>query len=172
MKVQQPNGTVPAGTAGRHDAWPVTGLLAVGAWLIVSPLVLHTTRVTAGMVSAVGGGLALVVLAGWAAAARNRVPPLAIAWFLGLWLVAAPSLWEFGDGVDSAPGLVPVGPSDAAEPARALVARAEWSSVLAGLIVLLLAGSTLLAVRRRQGRSAPTTGDEPRRAVGTGRQRR
>jgi hypothetical protein len=66
--------------------------------------VLATTRVTAGLVSAVGGGLALMVVTGWALAARNRVPHLAIVCFLGLWLVLAPSLWEFGDGVDSAPG--------------------------------------------------------------------
>jgi hypothetical protein len=107
-------------------------------------------------------------LAGWALATRNRVPPLAIAWFVGLWLILAPALWEFGDGVDSNLGLVPVTPSDVTEPARALVVRAEWNSILAGLVILLLAGSALLAIRRRQGRSAPTTGDEPRRAVDTG----
>jgi hypothetical protein len=37
---------------------------------------------------------------------------------------------------------------------RAMVARAEWNSILAGLVILLLAGSALLADRRRQGRSA------------------
>ena len=107
--------TAPAGS------WAVNALLALGGWLVVSPLVLSTTRVNAGLVSAVTGGLALAVLAGWARVARNRIPPLAIACFLGLWLLLAPSMWEFGDGVDSDPGLVPINPSDVTEPTRAIV---------------------------------------------------
>jgi hypothetical protein len=160
-----------AGPAGGPETWPVVALAAVGGWLVVSPLVLSTTRVTAGLVSAVAAGLALAVLAGWALLAGNRVPPLVIACFLGLWLVLVPSLWEFGDGVDSAPGLVPVAPSDVTEPARALVARAEWNSVLAGLVVLLLAGSALLADRRRRSRPATSAGDEPGSRVHTGERR-
>jgi hypothetical protein len=140
--------TAPAGS------WAVNALLALGGWLVVSPLALSTIQVTACLVSAVTGGLALLVLAGWARVARNRVPPLAIACSLGLWLLLAPSMWEFGDGVDSDPGLVPIAPSDVKEPMRAMVARAEWNSILAGLVILLLAGSALLADRRRQGRSA------------------
>jgi hypothetical protein len=140
-------------------------LLAVGGWLVISPLVLSTTRVTAGLVSAVAGGLTLAVLAGWAMAARNRIPPLAIACFLGLWLLLVPSLWEFGDGVDSAPGLVPIAPSEAIEPTRAIVARAEWNSILPGLLTLALAGSVLAtAARHRRGQSA-STGREHRRQV-------
>jgi hypothetical protein len=148
--------TAPAGS------WPVNALLALGGWLVVSPLVLSTTRVTAGLVSAVTSGLALLVLASWAWVARNRVPPLAIACAFSLWLLLAPSLWEFGDGVDSDPGLIPINPSDVTEPTRAMVARAEWNSILVGLLILLLAGLMLLAPRRRQGRSVPTTGGEPR----------
>jgi LPXTG-motif cell wall-anchored protein len=154
--VKRNHTTPPAGS------WPVNALLALGGWLVVSPLVLSTTRVTAGLVSAVTGGLALAVLAGWARVARNRIPPLAIACSLGLWLLLAPSMWEFGDGVDSDPGLIPINPSEVTEPTRAIVARAEWNSILAGLLILLLAGSVLLARRRRQDRSAPTTGGEPR----------
>jgi hypothetical protein len=172
MNVQPDNRTGSAATAGGRESWPVMALLAVGGWLVVSPLVLSTIRVTAGLVSAVVGGLAVAVLAGWALAARNRVPPLAIACFFGLWLVLAPSLWEFGDGVDSDPGLVPVAPSDITEPTRAVVARAEWNSVLAGLVVLLLAGSVLLAGRRRQGRSEAGTGGQHRQHVDTGGERR
>jgi hypothetical protein len=152
------------GTGGRHSSRAVMALLAVGGWLVVSPLVLLTTRVTAGLVSAVAGGLALAVLAGWAVAARNRIPPLAIACFIGLWLLLVPSLWEFPDGVDSTPGLVPIPPSDVTEPARAMVARAEWNSILAGLLTLALAGSVLLAGRRRKGRPA-STGMEHRQQV-------
>jgi hypothetical protein len=159
MKVN--DATAPARPGGRRGSWPVNALLALGGWLVVSPLVLSTTRVTAGLVSAVAGGLALAVLAGWARVARNRIPPLAIACSLGLWLLLAPSMWEFSDGVDSDPGLIPIAPSDVTEPTRAIVARAEWNSILAGLLILLLAGTVLLAGRRRQGRSMPTAG-EPR----------
>ena len=148
--MQHDNAPGPPATTRHGELWPVEALLAVGAWLVVSPLVLSTIRVTAGAVSAVGGGLAVAVLAGSALVARNRVPPLAIAWFFGLWLVLAPSLWEFRDGVDSGPGLIPVDPSDVTEPARAVVARAEWNSILAGVLILLLAGSALLADRRRR----------------------
>ena len=135
---------------GRFDAWTAKVLLGLGGWLVVSPIVLSTTPVTAGVVSAVASGLAVSLLACWALLARNRVPPLAVACCFGLWLVLAPSLWEFSDGVDSDPGLVPVAPSDVMEPARAVVARAEWSSILAGLLILLLAGWALLADRHRR----------------------
>ena len=142
----------------RRGSWPTNALLALGGWLVVSPLVLSTTRVTAGVVSAVTSGLALAVLAAWARVARNRIPPLAIAVSFGLWLLAAPSLWEFGDGVDS-PGLVPIPPWEVAEPTRATIARAEWNSVLAGLLTLALAGSVLAGTRRRGARS-PNAGPE------------
>jgi LPXTG-motif cell wall-anchored protein len=136
----------------RRNDGLVMGLVAVGGWLVLSPLVLSTTPVTAGMVSAVAGGLALALLAAWALLARNRVPPLALACTFGLWLVLAPSLWEFGDGADSDPGLVPIAPSDVTEPTRAMVARADWNSILVGLAILLLAGSALLARRRRHAK--------------------
>jgi hypothetical protein len=157
------HGTGQAGAGGGRGSWPVAALLAVGGWLVASPLILHTTRVTPGLVSAIAAGLLLAALAGWASAARNRMPPLAIAGAIGLWLVLAPSLWEFGDGVDSGPGL---------EPAHAVVARAEWNSILAGLVILALAGSALLAAaRRRRDKSAPSADSEHRRHVGTSGER-
>jgi hypothetical protein len=143
----------------RRGSWPMIALLALGGWLVVSPLVLSTTRVTAGVVSAVTSGLALAAVAGWARVARNRIPPLLIALSFGLWLLLAPSLWEFGDGVDSSPGLVPIPPWEVAEPTKAAVARAEWNSILAGLLTLALAGSVLAGTRRRGGRS-PNAGPE------------
>ena len=164
MTMNGTDGTGLASPGGRRSSRAVMGLLVVGGWLVVSPLVLSTTRVAAGLVSAVTGGLALAVLAGWAMAARNRIPPLAIACFFGLWLLLVPSLWEFRDGVASAPGLVPIPPSDVTEPTRAMVARAEWNSILAGLLVLALAGSVLLAGRRRKDRPA-STGMEHRQQV-------
>jgi len=72
--------------------------------------------------------------------------------------VLAPSLWEFSDGVDT--GLVPITPSEAIEPTRAAIARAEWNSILAGLLTLALAGAVLVTARRRRPGSAPSTGTE------------
>jgi hypothetical protein len=146
-----------------RPSWPTNGLLALGAWLVVSPLVLGTARVTAGAVSAVTAGLALVVLGGWARVARNRVPPMLLCLSFAAWLVLAPSMWEFADGVDAWP-LVPIPPSGVTEPAPAIVARAEWNSILAGLLALALAGSVLVAGRRRRGRSA-SAGREHRQQV-------
>jgi hypothetical protein len=147
----------------RRRSWATGALLVLGGWLVVSPLVLSTTRVTAGMVSAVGGGLALLVLAGWARAARNPVPPLAIAMSFGLWLLAAPSLWEFRDGVD-AWELVPIPAWEVTEPTRAAIARAEWNSILAGLLALALAGWVLLGARRRARRAPGAGGERPAQA--------
>jgi hypothetical protein len=173
MRKMNGDSTRLAGSGRRRGSWPVNALLALGAWLVVSPLVLSTTRVTAGVVSAVTSGLALGVLAGWARVARNRIPPVVLAGAFGLWLVLAPSLWEFGDGVDSTPGLVPIPPFDVTEPTRAMVARAEWNAILVGLVVLLLAGWALLAARRcRQGWSTPSVGGGSRRQVGAGDRQR
>jgi hypothetical protein len=154
----------------RRRSWATGALLVLGGWLVVSPLVLSTTRVTAGMVSAVGGGLALLVLAGWARAARNPVPPLAIAMSFGLWLVVAPSLWEFRDGVD-AWELVPIPAWEVTEPTRAAIARAEWSSILAGLLTLALAGWVLLGARRRSRQAPGAGGERPAQAEGPGARR-
>ncbi len=157
------HGNDDTGVAARdrhRPPWPATALLALGAWLVVSPLVLGSTKVTAGAVSAVTSGLALLVLAGWARVARNRVPPMLIALSFGVWLLLAPSMWEFRDGVDT--GLVPIVPSEAIEPTRAAITRADWNSILAGLLTLALAGSLLLADRRRQRRAA-SAGRERRR---------
>ena len=158
------------GNGGRRRSWATGALLALGGWLVVSPLVLSTTRVTAGVVSAVGSGLALAALAAWARSARNQIPPLAITMSFGLWLLAAPSLWEFRDGV-AAWELVPIPAWEVTEPTRAAIARAEWNSILAGLLILALAGSVLLAARRR-ARPVPGAGNEhPPRAEAPSEQR-
>ncbi len=158
------------GNGGRRRSWATGALLALGGWLVVSPLLLSTTRVTAGMVSAVGSGLALAVLAAWARTARNQIPPLAIAMSFGLWLLVAPSLWEFRDGVD-AWELVPIPAWEVTEPTRAAIARAEWNSILAGLLTLAVAGWVLVAARRR-ARPVPGAGSEhPPRAEAPSEQR-
>jgi hypothetical protein len=100
----------------RRPSWLANGLLVLGAWLVLSPLLL------------------------------------------------APSMWEFADGVDAYP-LTPISPSEVTEPTRAMVARAEWNSILAGLLILALAGSVLAAAARRRSRRRPSAGRERWRQV-------
>ena len=164
------DGIEAAGRGARRRSWATGALLALGGWLVVSPLVLSSTRVTAGVVSAVGSGLVLVVLAAWARAARNPVPPLAIAMSFGLWMMVVPSLWDFRDGVDGWE-LVPIPSWEVTEPTRAAIARAEWSSILAGLLTLALAGSVLVAARRRARRAAATGGPHPPQVEAAGTRR-
>jgi hypothetical protein len=165
------NRAIAATEHAHHQSrsWPTTALLALAAWLVVSPLVLSTTQVTAGLFSAVTSGLALAVLAGWARAGRNPVPPVMIAMSFGLWLLLAPTVWEFRDGLDT--GLVPITSSEAIEPTQAMVARAEWNSILAGLLTLALAGAVLVTARRRQGRSASDGTEHSRHAQTADEQR-
>jgi hypothetical protein len=88
----------------------------------------------------------------------------------GLWLVAAHSLWEFRDGVD-AWELVPRPAWEVTEPTRAAIARAEWSSILAGLLTLALAGWVLLSARRRARRAPGAGGRRPAQAEAAGTRR-
>jgi hypothetical protein len=155
----------------RRPPWLANGLLVLGAWLVVSPLLLGTAQVTAGATSAVTSGLALMVLSGWTRVARNRVPPMLIALAFGVWLLLAPSMWEFADGVD-AWALVPIPASDVIEPTRAAIARAEWNSILAGLLILALAGSVLAAAARRRSGRRPSAGREGWRQVEASDRRR
>jgi hypothetical protein len=148
----------------RRPSWLANGLLVLGAWLVLSPMLLGTAQVTAGATSAVTSGLALMVLSGWTRVAHNRVPPMLIALAFGVWLLLAPSIWEFADGVDGYP-LTPISPSEVTEPTRAMVARAEWNSILAGLLILVLAGSVLAAAARRRSRRRPSAGRERWRQV-------
>jgi hypothetical protein len=94
----------------RPGLWQTNALLTLGAWLMISPAVLGTGEVTAGAVSAVISGLALIVLSDWLRLARNRVPPLLLTLAVGGWLLLAPSLWGLADGRDAWP-LVPIPPS-------------------------------------------------------------
>jgi hypothetical protein len=129
-------------------------LFALGCWLVVSSIVLHDTRVTTGVASALISGLALAALAARAAARRRPLTPWPIAMAFGLWLVAAPSVWQFSDGADTY-HLSPVEPwgLGVVEPSAAAIARADWSSILAGLLVIVLAGSVLVPAVRRWRRA-------------------
>jgi hypothetical protein len=53
-----------------------------------------------------------------------------------------------------------------------MVARAEWNSVLAGLVILVLTGLALLAGRHWQGRPAADADGNDRLQIGVGGERR
>jgi hypothetical protein len=88
MQVHANEGIEAAARDRRRPPWPATALLVLGAWLVVSPLVLGTAQITAGATSAVTSGLALIVLAVWAHVTRNRIPPMLIA------LASAAGCWS------------------------------------------------------------------------------
>lgn len=146
----------------RPGLWQTDALLTLGAWLMVSPAVLGTRQVTVGAVNAMVGGLALIVLSDWLRLARNRVPPLLLTLAVGGWLSLAPLLWELADGRGAWP-LVPIPPTEAMEPTRAMVAQADWNSILAGLLTLALAGSVIMVSSRLQQRRTASIARERRR---------
>jgi hypothetical protein len=81
--------------------WRSRTLLALGAWLAVSPWVLGTTGDRHSTESALLTGLLLMGTAFWAMVTREPVPPHACSVSLGLWLLVAPSLWYFQSPVAS-----------------------------------------------------------------------
>jgi hypothetical protein len=75
--------------------WRSRTLLGLGAWLAVSPWVLGTTGDRHSTESALVTGVLLMGTAFWALLTREPAPPHACSVSLGLWLLAAPSLWYF-----------------------------------------------------------------------------
>jgi SPW repeat len=135
------------GEPGRRPRrWQAAALQVLGVLMVVSPYLLHGFRDTPSVLSATLSGVLLLVTGVWARSARNPMPAYAIAMAVGVWLLVAPSLWEFGDGVTTW-SLVPL-PWDA-EPTRAAIARIRWNSVGAGLVALTVVGSVLARLRRR-----------------------
>jgi hypothetical protein len=141
-----------SGEPGRQPRrWQAAALQVLGVWVVVSPYLLHGVRDTPSVVSATLSGVLLLVTGAWARSARNPMPAYAIAMAVGVWLLLAPSFWQFGDGVTTW-NLVPL-PGDV-EPTRAAIARVRWNSVGAGLLALTLVGSVLARLRRRSVQAA------------------
>jgi SPW repeat len=138
--------TAPDAPRRRRPPWQTAALPVLGVWLLAAPHVLHGTLDTTGMVSATLSGVLLLVTGIWARLARNPAPAYALALAAGVWLLIAPTIWEFGDGTSSM-GLVPL--VGDLEPTRAAIARMRWDSIGAGLLVISLVGSVLLPRNRR-----------------------
>jgi hypothetical protein len=141
--------SAPSAPRRARPPWQTATLPVLGVWLLVSPYVLHGSLDTTGMASATLSGAVLLVTGIWARLARNPAPAYTLALAAGVWLLIAPTIWEFGDGTSSM-GLVPlVGDR---EPTLAAIARMRWDSIGAGLVVIWLMGPTLARIRRRRTR--------------------
>jgi hypothetical protein len=101
---------------------------------------------------------------------NDGIRAVALAMAFGLWLLAAPSLWDFRDGVDALE-LVPIPAREVTEPTHAAIARAQWNSILAGLLTLALAGWALRAARRRGRHASGAGGENPPHAEAAGARR-
>jgi len=138
--------SAPGASRRARPSWRTAALPVLGVWLLVSPYVLHGTLDTTGTVSATLSGVLLLVTGVWARLTRNPASAFTLALAVGVWLLAAPAAWEFGDGTSSI-GLVPlVGDM---EPTRAAIARMRWDSIGVGLLVISLMGSVLPRLWRR-----------------------
>jgi hypothetical protein len=138
--------SVSGGPRRARPPWQATALLVLGAWLVASPFVLCGFLDTTGTVSAALSGVLLLVTGTWARLARNPAPAYVLALAVGVWLLMAPTIWEFGDGASSL-NLVPL--VDHVEPTRAAIARMRWDSVGTGLPTIYLMASILLPRIRR-----------------------
>lgn len=81
--------------------WRSRTLLGLGAWLAVSPWTLGTIGDRHSTENALVNGVLLMGTAFWALLTRKPAPPHACGVSLGLWLLAAPSLWYFQSPVAS-----------------------------------------------------------------------
>ena len=81
--------------------WRSRTLLGLGAWLAVSPWTLGTIGDRHSTENALVNGVLLMGTAFWVLLTRKPAPPHACGVSLGLWLLAAPSLWYFQSPVAS-----------------------------------------------------------------------
>ena len=81
--------------------WRSRTLLGLGAWLAVSPWTLGTIGDRHSTENALVNGVLLMGTAFWALSTRTPALPHGCGVSLGLWLLAAPSLWYFQSSVAS-----------------------------------------------------------------------
>jgi len=97
-----------------------------GLWEVIAPFLLGYSATTAALWDAIIIGVALIVLAGWAALVNQDGTIKSLSWInavLGLWLVIAPFLLGYS-----------------------AVGAAMWNDIVVGVIVAVLAGWAALAL--------------------------
>lgn len=108
---------------GNAQATSFMNVLA-GIWLVIAPWILGYTDVGAALWNDVAVGTAVIVLAGIRAASPTRFIP--ISWanvLLGLWLVLAPFVLQYGELTASS----------------VIGSVALWNDVIVGVVVIALA---------------------------------
>ncbi len=109
----------------------LSGLVVLaGIWEVAAPFVLGYTATTAFLWDAIIVGLALVVLAGWAALSNQQGTDRGLDWvnaLVGLWLIAAPFVLGYTG-----------------------VVAALWNDVLVGIVVAVLAGWAAVTLGQQQ----------------------
>jgi len=91
-----------------------------GLWTLVSPFILNFSDLTSAMWNAIIVGILLIALGGWAALYKDVNTDKVLDWInvvLGLWLIASPFVLGYST-----------------------MAAALWSSIITGLVVIVLAG--------------------------------
>lgn len=101
-------------------------VVLAGIWEVAAPFVLGLTATTAFLWDAIIVGVALVVLAGWAALSNQEGTDRGLDWLnalIGLWLIVAPFILGYTG-----------------------VTVALWNDVVVGIVVAVLAGWAAVAL--------------------------
>jgi hypothetical protein len=105
----------------------------VGLWFILAPFVLRFSDRTTPMWLSILGGAILLILAGWAAlseSARRQTWIQYVNGLVGIWFIAFPYVYRLGE-----------------------VAHVPWTSVVGGLIALVLSAWLAFSVLPKEARA-------------------
>ena len=101
-------------------------IVVLGAWEVLAPFILGYSVTASALWNEIILGIALIILAGWAALSNQRSTIKALEWInvvLGTWLILAPFIIKYTN-----------------------VAAAMWNDIIVGIVVVVLAGWAALAV--------------------------
>jgi hypothetical protein len=94
-------------------------VVLLGAWEVLAPFILGYSHRAGALWDAIILGIALVILAGWAALSNQVSTIKALEWInaiLGVWLIIAPFIIRYSD-----------------------VSAALWNDIIVGIVVVVLA---------------------------------
>ncbi len=101
-------------------------VVLLGAWEVVAPFILGYSNAANALGDAIILGIALIILAGWAALANQDSTVKTLSWInviLGVWLIIAPFIVQYAN-----------------------VAAALWNDIVVGILVAVLAGWAALII--------------------------
>jgi len=95
-------------------------VVLLGAWEVVAPFILGYSQAAGALWDAILLGIALIILAGWAALSNQVSTVKSLSWInaaLGVWLIIAPFILGYAN-----------------------LAGALWNDIMVGILVVVLAG--------------------------------